>query len=133
MYDLLKKEVYMFNSVNNPFGQRIESALSAGQDRQQQRQQQQHDDEKHYLENDDKDEVTIGELPELSEDDVLYLTQNYIQNLKNENEGNEKVIQKLDKFLEKFDVKKFMKRNPHMTSSDFYMVMFNETSHLVGI
>ena len=122
----------MFNSVNNPFGQRIESAVSTGQDRQHQRQEQQNDEEKHYLENDDKDEVTIGELPELSEDDIIYLTQNYIQNLKNENEGNEKIIQKLDKFLAKFDVKKFMKRNPHMTSSDFYMVMFNETSHLVG-
>lgn len=36
-------------------------------------------------------------------------------------------MQKLDKYLGKFDVQKFMKRNPNMTSPDFYMVMFNET------
>ena len=33
--------------------------------------------------------------------------------------------------LENFDVKKFMKKNPNMTSPDFYMVMFNETEGLV--
>ena len=121
----------MFNSINNPFGKRIESALSTGQDRQQQRQEQQNDEEKRYLENEDKDEVTIGQLPELSEDDVLYLTENYIQNLKNEHSDNEKILAKLDKYLAKFDVKKFMKQNPHMTSSDFHMIMYNETANLV--
>ena len=32
---------------------------------------------------------------------------------------------------EKFDVKKFMKKNPNLTSPDFYMVMYNETEGLV--
>ena len=60
------------------------------------------------------------------------MTQSYIAKLKSENEGNEKTIQKLDKFLAKFDVKKFMKQNPNMTSADFHMVMFNETINLVN-
>ena len=53
----------MFNSVNNPFGQRIESAISTGQDKQQRGQEQQKDEEKRYLENDEKDEVKLGGLP----------------------------------------------------------------------
>lgn len=123
----------MFNSVNgNPFGQKIESALSAGQDKKQEQQNPQKDDEKRYLEDDDQDEVQIGTLPELSEDDVSYLVQNYIAKLKSEHEGEEKIISKLDKFLSKFDVKKFMKQNPHMTASDFHMVMYNETSGLLN-
>ncbi len=121
----------MFNSVNNPFGQKIESAISTGQEKRQQRQDQQQEKEKRYLENDDKDEVKIGGLPILTEEDVLALTRNYIGNLKSENEGKEKVIEKLDKFLAKFDVKKFMKRNPNMTAADFHMVMYNETSGLL--
>ena len=36
----------MFNSVNNPFGQRIESAKSTGQDKQQKGQEQQKDETK---------------------------------------------------------------------------------------
>lgn len=120
----------MFNSVNNPFGQRIESAISTGQGKQQQ-QEQKNEEEKKYLENDDKDEVQISELPALSEEEVLYLTKNYIDKLKSENEQNKKVVEKLDKFMSKFDVKKFMKRNPKLTSSDFYMVMFNETAPLL--
>ncbi len=122
----------MFNSVNNPFGQRIESALSTGQDRQHQQQEQQQDEEKRYLENDDKDEVKISPLPELTEEQVKYMTQEYISKLKSEHQDNDKIIQKLDKFLAKFDVKKFMKQNPNMTSSDFYMVMFNETSSIIN-
>lgn len=121
----------MFNSVNNPFGQKIESAISTGQEKRQQRQDQQQEKEKRYLENDDKDEVKIGGLPILTEEDVLALTRNYIGNLKSENEGREKVIEKLDKFLAKFDVKKFMKRNPNMTAADFHMVMYNETAGLL--
>lgn len=115
----------MFNSVNNPFGQRIESAISTGQEKKQ-HQQEQKKEEKKYLENDDKDEVQIGGLPVLTEDDILFMTKDYIAKLKAENEGNSKYIEKLDKYLAKFDVKKFMKRNPNMTSSDFHMVMFNE-------
>ena len=125
-------EVFMFNSVNNPFGQRIESAISTGQDKQQKQQDQQKDEEKHYLENDEKDEVKIGGLPVLTEDEIIYMTNNYINNLKNENEGNDKIIQKLDKFLAKFDVKKFMKQNPNMTSADFHMIMYNETANLLN-
>lgn len=121
----------MFNSVNNPFGQRIESALSTGQDKHQ-KQEQQKDEEKRYLEDDDKDEVQISKLPELTEDDVIYLTKEYISKLKNEHSANEKVIQKLDKFMEKFDVKKFMKRNPGMTPADFHMIMYNETISLLS-
>lgn len=115
----------MFNSVNNPFGQRIESAISTGQERKQ-HQQEQKKEEKKYLESDDKDEVQIGGLPVLTEDEILFMTKDYIAKLKSENEGNSKYVEKLDKYLAKFDVKKFMKRNPNMTSSDFHMVMFNE-------
>ena len=57
----------MFNSVNNPFGQRIESALSTGQEKRQHQQEQQKEEEKRYLENDEKDEVKIGGLPILTE------------------------------------------------------------------
>ena len=121
----------MFNSVNNPFNKRIESALSAGQEKQQNQQQQQKDEEKKYLENDDKDEVKIGGLPILTEDEIIYMVKNYIDKLKSENEENDKVIQKLNKFMEKFDIKKFMKNNPNMTSADFHMVMYNETSNLI--
>lgn len=121
----------MFNSVNNPFGQKIESAISTGQDRQQRQQEQQKDKEKKYLENDDKDEVKIGGLPVLTEEEIIAMTKNYIAKLKDENESNQKALKNLDKFLSKFDVKKFMKQNPNMTSADFHMVMFNETSSLV--
>lgn len=121
----------MFNSVNNPFGQqRIESALSAGQEKRQ-HQQEQPEEEKKYLENDDKDQVQISELPPLTEDEILSMTYNYISRLKSEHENEPKVIEKLDKFLKKFDVMKFMKQHPGMTSADFHMVMFNETANLV--
>ncbi len=122
----------MFNYVSgNPFNQKIESAVSTGQENKRQNQQQQQDEERRYLEDDDNDEVSIAQRPELSEDDVLYLTREYISKLKSEHSESEKVIQKLDKFLDKFDVKKFMKRNPHMTVGDFNMIMFNETSGLL--
>lgn len=121
----------MFNSVNNPFGQRIESAVSTGQEHKQHHQEQQKEEEKKYLENDEKDEVKIGGLPILTEDEILAMTRNYIANLKSEHEANPKILEKLDKFLAKFDVKKFMKQNPNMTSPDFHMVMFNETANLV--
>ena len=121
----------MFTSVNNPFGQKIESAISTGQEKRQQRQDQQQEKEKRYLENDDKDEVKIGGLPILTEEEILALTKNYINNLKSENESNEKVIEKLDKFLKRFDVMKFMKQHQGMTSADFHMIMFNETANLV--
>lgn len=121
----------MFNSINNPFSNRIESAISTGQDKKQNQQEQKQDNEKKYLEDNDNDEVKISSLPVLSEEDVLFLTNNYINKLKSEYLDNEKVLKKLDKFLEKFDVKKFMKQNPNMTNADFHMVMYNETSKLV--
>ncbi len=122
----------MFNYVNgNPFGQKIESAVSTGQGQQQKKQNNKDDEEKRYLEDDDQDKVNIRQLPELTEEDVLYLTREYISRLKSEHEGEDKIIQKLDKFLDKFDVKRFMKNNPNMTAADFHMVMFNETSNLV--
>ena len=122
----------MFNSVNNPFGRKIESALSTGQEKRQSQQEQNKDDEKRYLENDDKDEVQISSTPVLSEEDIVYLTKSYIEKLKNENEDKPKVLEKLDKFLSKFDAKKFMKRNPDITTSDFYMVMYNEVAGLLN-
>jgi len=121
----------MFNSVNNPFGQRIESAVSTGQEKRQNQQEQQQNDEKKYLENDDKDEVQIGELPALTQDEIMSMTYNYIAKLKSENEDKPKVIEKLDKFLAKFDALKFSKKHPGITSADFHMIMFNETSNLV--
>ena len=124
-------ENFMFNSVNNPFGQRIESALSTSQDKQQ-RQEQKKEEEKRYLEDDDQDEVQISELPELSEDDVIYLSKEYFAKLKSEHSDNEKVLQKIEKYIEKFDVKKFMKRNPGMTPGDFHMIMYNETASLLN-
>ena len=110
----------MFNAVNNPFGQRIESAISTGQEKRQHQQNQQQNEEKKYLENDDKDEVKIGGMPILTEDEVQAMTENYIAKLKSENEENTKVIEKL------------MKRNPNMTSPDFHMIMYNETYGLLN-
>ena len=122
----------MFNFVNgNPFGQKIESAVSTGGEKKQNQQNQEKDEERKYLEDDDNDEVTIAQRPVLTEDDVMYLTREYISKLKTEHENEPKVIQKLDKFMAKFDVKKFMKSNPNMTASDFNMIMFNETSGLL--
>lgn len=122
----------MFNFVNNnPFGQKIESALSAGQEHKQRQQNQQQDEERKYLEEEDNDEIDIAPQPELTQEQILYLTNEYINKLKSEHENEPKVIQKLDKFLSKFDVKRFMKRNPNITISDFNMLMFNETSDLI--
>ena len=60
------------------------------------------------------------------------MTKSYIAKLKDEHKNNEKTVKKLDKYLEKFDIKKFMKKNPDMTSPDFYMVMYNETEGLLN-
>ena len=90
------------------------------------------DEERKYLEEDDNDEVSIAQRPILTEDEVLYLTKEYIAKLKSEHENEPKVLQKLDKFMAKFDVKKFMKSNPNMTVSDFNMVMYNETAGLLS-
>ena len=121
----------MFNAVNNPFGRRIESSTSSDTNGHQEHKQEQQPKERKLLEEEEQDEVRIGGLPLLTEDDIIYMVKNYINNIKNEHADDEKVLKKADKWLEKFDVKKFMKKNPNMTSPDFYMVMFNETEGLV--
>lgn len=122
----------MFNFVNgNPFNQKIESAVSTGQENKRQ-QQQQEEQERKLLDEEDNDEVSISQRPELMEDDVLYLLNEYISKRKAEHENEPKIIEKLDKYKDKFDVKKFMKRNPHMTVSDFNMIMFNELSEILN-
>ena len=121
---------HMFNSVNNPFKRTIESSTSSDKNKHQ-NQQEKKEQEKKYLEQEEQDEVKLGGLPLLSEDEVLSMTKSYINNLKTEHEENEKIIKKLDKYLANFDIKKFMQKNPSLTAPDFYMVMYNETENLV--
>lgn len=121
----------MFNFVNgNPFNQKIESAVSTGQENKRRGQEEKEDNEKNYLEDDDRDEVSISQRPELTEDDILYLLDEYISKRKAEHENEPKILEKLDRYKSKFDVKKFMKNNPHITISDFNIIMFNELADL---
>lgn len=120
----------MFNSVNNPFGRRIESSTSSDTNSNKQKGQGHQEKERKLLEENEQDEVRIGGLPLLTEDDVIFMVKQYISNIKAEHEGDEKIQKKADKWLEKFDVKKFMKKNPTLTSADFYMVMFMETDSI---
>jgi len=120
----------MFNSVNNPFSRRVESSTSSDRNGGQQRQQERKEPEKNLFDENEKDEVKFGQQPVMSEDDIIYMVKDYITQLKYENDEDEKFIQKADKWLERFDVKKFMKRNPNITFSDFRMVMFMETESL---
>lgn len=123
----------MFNFVNgNPFNQKIESAVSTGQENKRQNQQQKDEDERRLLDEDDNDEVSISQRPELTEDDVIYLLNEFINKRKNEHENEPKILEKLDKYKSKFDVKKFMKSNPHLTVSDFNMIMYNETAGILN-
>lgn len=119
----------MFNSVNNPFGRSIESSTSSDNGKKQ-KEQQEEKKEKKFLEQEEKDEVRIGGRPILTEDEVKYLVNEYINKIKNEHENEPKVIEKAEKYLAKFDLQKFMKRNPNLTAPDFYMVMFAETEHI---
>lgn len=121
----------MFNNVNNPFGNRTVSSSTSSDSNGKRQKEDPKKELKKYLEEDEPDEVRLGGQPVLTEDEVLAMTKGYIAKLKDEHEGNEKVIKKLDKYLDNFDVKKFMKKNPNMTSPDFYMVMYNETEGLV--
>ena len=121
----------MFNNVNNPFGNRAVSSSTSSDSNRRRQKEDPKEELKKYIDEDEPDEVKIGGLPLLTEDEVLAMTNSYIANLKSEHEDNEKIIKKLDKYLEKFDVKKCMKKNPNMTSPDFYMIMFNETEGLV--
>ena len=121
----------MINNVNNPFSNRAVSSSTSSDSNRRRQKEDPKEELKKYIDEDEPDEVKIGGLPLLTEDEVLAMTNSYIANLKSEHEDNEKIIKKLDKYLEKFDVKKFMKKNPNMTSPDFYMIMFNETEGLV--
>ena len=81
----------MFNSVNNPFGNRAVSS-STSSDSQGRRQKEDPKEElKKYLKEDEQDEVLIGGQPILTEDEILSMTKQYISKLKDEHEGNEKV------------------------------------------
>ena len=125
----------MFNFINNMFRsaeqQAVESSTSSG-DGNQKKEQDQKKEEKKYLEQEEADEVRIGGRPELTEEEIYSMTCDYINKLKNNYSDNEKILSKLDKFLEKFNVKRFMKNNPHMTYPDFYMVIYNETEGLLN-
>ena len=121
----------MFNNVNNPFGNRVISSSTSSDSNGRRQKEDPKEELKKYIDEDEPDEVLIGGQPILTEEEVLAMTRQYIAKLKSEHEDNEKVQKKLDKYLENFDVKKFMKKNPNMTSPDFYMVMFNETEGLV--
>lgn len=121
----------MFNSVNNPFGNRAISSSTSSDSNGKRQKEDPKEELKKYIEEDEPDEVKIGGLPILTEDEISAMTRSYIAKLKDENSSNEKAVKKLDKYLDNFDVKKFMKKNPNMTSPDFYMVMYNETEGLV--
>ncbi len=119
----------MFNSVNNPFSRAIlSSATSDNNSRQQQKEQPQQ--EKKLLDDEEQDEVLLGGMPILTEDEISSMVNSYLDNLKSEYENNEKVLKKAEKWLEKFDVKKFMKNYPTITCSDFYIIMYMETESI---
>lgn len=123
----------MFNFINNFFRsaeqQSVESSNSSDEGGHK-KEQEQKKEQKKYLEQEEPDEVRIGGRPELTEEEVWAMTVDYVNKLKSANSDREKVVAKLDKYLENFNVKKFMKNNPHMTHPDFYMVIYNETDHL---
>ena len=122
---------YMFNNVNNPFGNRVISSSTSSDSNGRRQKEDPKEKLKKYIEEDEPDEVLLGGQPILTEEEILAMTRQYIAKLKTEHEDNEKIQKKLNKYLDNFDVKKFMKKNPNMTSPDFYMVMFNETESLV--
>ena len=120
----------MFNSVNNPFNRAISSSTSSDSNGKRQKEDPKKELKK-YIEEDEPDEVRLGGMPILTEEEVKSMVSSYINNLKKEHSERPKVVEKLDKYLEKFDVQKFMKKNPNMTSPDFYMIMYNETEGIV--
>ena len=120
----------MFNSVNNPFNRRIESSTSSDANGGQQQRQEQKQPEKRLIDEEEQDEVLLGGRPIMTEDDIVFMVKDYISRIKNESGNDENVCHKADKWLEKFDIKKFMKSNPNITISDFNMIMFMETENL---
>ena len=124
----------MFNFINNfskQPNQTVETATSSDSDKKEEKKEQE-EKEKRHLDEEEHDEVRLGGLPILTEEEVEALTNMYINDLKREHQDNEKIVKKLDKYLNKFDVKRFMKNNPNMTRADFYMIMYNETSGIVN-
>ena len=106
----------MFNNVNNPFGNRAISSSTSSDSNGRRQKEDPKEELKKYIDEDEPDEVLIGGQPILTEEEVLAMTRQYIAKLKSEHEDNEKVQKKLDKYLENFDVKKFMKKNPNIAS-----------------
>ena len=124
----------MFSFINNFLAQveqqAIEMGASTDSDRQK-KEQQQKKQEKKWGEQVEAEEVKIGGRTMIKEDEVQLMAELYIDKLKIANQDRPKVVAKLDKYIEKFNVKKFMKDNPNLTHPDFYMVIFNETDRLV--
>ena len=124
----------MFSFINNFLVQVEQQAIEMGASTDsdgQRKEQQQKKQEKKWLEQVEADEVKIGGRPLLTEAEVQVMAELYIDKLKIANQDRPKVVAKLDKYIEKFNVKKFMKDNPDLTHPDFYMVIFNETDKLV--
>jgi len=125
----------MFSFINNFLSkveqQAVEMGASTDSDGQK-KEQQQKKEEKKYLEQVEPDEVKIGGRPMLTEEEVQLMAEHYIDRLKIANQDRPKIVAKLDKYIEKFNVKRFMKDNPNLTHPDFYMVIFNETDPLVN-
>ena len=118
----------MFSGVNK--FQKVASSTSSDKNKQQKKEEKK-EQKRNVFDGEETDEVRLGGQPILTEDDIKYMVNAYIEKLKTEHAEREKVVQKLDKYLANFDVEKFMKRNPNLTSPDFYMVMFNEAEGLV--
>ncbi len=123
----------MFSFINNFLTQVEQQAIEMGGsgDSDGQKKEQQKKKEPKLLEKKEADEVKIGGRPMLTEEEVQLMAELYIDKLKIANQDRPKVVAKLDKYIEKFNVKKFMKDNPNLTHPDFYMVIFNETDRLV--
>ncbi len=124
----------MFSFINNFLAQVEQQAIEMGASTDsdgQRKEQEQKKQEKKWLEQVEADEVKIGGRPMLTEEEVQLMAELYIDKLKIANQDRPKVVEKLDKYIEKFNVKKFMKDNPNLTHPDFYMVIFNETDRLV--
>ena len=124
----------MFSFINNFLNQVEQQAIEMGASTDsdgQRKEQQQKKQEKKWLEQVEADEVKIGGRPLLTEEEVQLMAELYIDKLKIANQDRPKVIEKLDKYIERFNVKKFMRDNPNLTHPDFYMVIFNETDRLV--
>ena len=74
----------MFNSVNNPFNKAISSSTSSDSNGKRQKEDPK-EELKKYLEEDEPDEVRLGGMPILTEDEVKAMVNSYISKLKEEN------------------------------------------------